>query len=94
MSHIQTKMLPNGQLRVRCKGCGKELITRPNLFGSFKREHENCYKKKEMRSLGSHYGLGDLIEKATQFIGVPTCSGCERRKRFANKIMPKVLKKR
>lgn len=33
-------------------------------------------------------GAGDLVERATKALGIPTCGGCAKRKALLNKILP------
>lgn len=41
----------------------------------------------------SHMGLGDLIAKVTQAVGIEPCQGCEERKAKLNKLFPRVMRK-
>ena len=42
----------------------------------------------------THYGLGDLVAKATGALGIKPCSPCEARRRAMNGAFPQVMRRR
>lgn len=64
---------------VNCPKCGK-LVAENNVL-SKKYHFDNCkYEPIE--------GLGDVIKKITNFIGIETCDSCEERRKKLNKLFP------
>lgn len=41
----------------------------------------------------THYGLGDLIAKATGAVGIQPCTPCEARKQAANRLLPRLWRR-
>lgn len=40
-------------------------------------------------------GLGDLVAKVTKKLGIPTCDGCDRRRKALNKVpLPESIRRR
>jgi len=37
-------------------------------------------------------GLGDIIQRLTKTVGIPTCSKCEERRKKLNKMLPFIKK--
>jgi len=74
-----------------CQVCGAQM----GSFGSaqaadaFARVHSA-----HQSASPTHYGLGDLIAKATSAVGIKPCSPCEARRRAMNGAFPQVLRKR
>jgi hypothetical protein len=42
----------------------------------------------------SHYGLGDVVARATKAVGIAPCTPCEQRRRMLNGMLPKVMRRR
>jgi hypothetical protein len=74
---IETKILSSGNIQIRCSVCNHQIETSPGSLKSFKKMHANCSRKE-------YVGLGDLVESVTSRIGIPSCSGCVRRRDFLN----------
>lgn len=75
----------------RCTVCGAAM----GQFGSnqaadtFARAHSA-----HQSASPTHFGLGDLVAKATGALGIKPCSPCEARRRQMNGWAPEVLRKR
>lgn len=42
----------------------------------------------------THYGLGDLVAKATSAVGIKPCAPCQKRQAQLNGMFPQVLRRR
>lgn len=75
----------------KCTVCGADM----GQFGSaqaadmFARVHSA-----HQSASPTHYGLGDLIAKATSAVGIKPCSPCEARRRAMNGAFPQVMRRR
>ncbi len=42
----------------------------------------------------THYGLGDMVARATGALGIKPCAPCKQRQAQLNGFMPRVLRRR
>ncbi len=91
VSWVNCQVGPRGAFRCVCLVCKAAMAE----FGSgqaadaFARAHAAHQSENP-----THYGLGDLIAKATGALGIKPCSPCEARRREANRMFPQVMRRR
>jgi hypothetical protein len=82
--HAQT-----GRHYVRCDTCGVEGFLPPGVsHETFVAQHRGHAPPQ-----ASHYGLGDLVARATSAVGIKPCTPCEQRKQMLNGLFPRVWRR-
>jgi hypothetical protein len=84
---------PNTRLRFfcMCRVCGAEMPSygTPQQADAFAAAHAA-----HQSASPTHFGLGDLVAKATGTLGIKPCTPCEARRRAMNNAFPQVLRRR
>lgn len=81
-----------GVFRCVCQACGAAMQTpggaeAADRFASVHAQHEPARPP-------SHYGLGDLVARATGAVGIKPCAPCKQRQAQLNGVLPRVLRRR
>lgn len=81
--------IPGGGTRLGCQVCHASLdayaTTEASRFVANHAAHES--------SEPTHYGLGDVVTKATSALGLKHCTPCEQRRRLMNQLAPRVWRR-
>ena len=77
---IRYQQHPQGGVVCTCMNCGQQAhVAHPQAFA----QTHSC----------RHLGLGDMVARATQVVGIKPCTPCEARKRAMNGFFPKVWRR-
>lgn len=75
---VKCQQVSPGVFQCRCDVCGTMgggPTPQADAFAAGHREH---------RAPSTHYGLGDLVARATKAVGIEPCTPCEARRRAMN----------
>ena len=82
--------LPRGGFAVRCTRCaahaGAPTLDHVQAFAVQHQEHQ--------RPAPSHLGLGDLVARGTQALGIKPCAPCKQRQAQLNGLIPRIWPRR
>lgn len=73
-------------VRVQCRACGGQTgVVTPAAADAFSRQHAE-----HQSAAAGHYGMGDVIARATKAVGIKPCTPCEARRQKLNQWLPRV----
>lgn len=83
---IEFQQTPRG-IDIVCTVCGlrPKCTLTPAAADQFARAHAE-----HVSAAQSHYGMGDLIARATKAVGISPCTPCEARRRALNQRFPRM----
>ena len=91
VSWVSCNVLGPGIFQCACTVCGARMAQAGSnqAADAFARTHAA-----HQSAAPTHYGLGDLVAKATGALGIKPCSPCEARRRAMNGAFPQVMRRR